>query len=65
MFIGEFLCLLTFKAVYYSLRRRHVSNEFEVLHLVMVFISSLKKTYILTLFFILHHIRMDPRMKII
>lgn len=25
MFIGEFLCLLTFKAVYYTLRRRNVS----------------------------------------
>lgn len=28
MFIGEFLCLLVFKAVYYSLRRRRVSYVF-------------------------------------
>lgn len=24
MFFGEFLCLITFKAIYFSLRRRHV-----------------------------------------
>lgn len=27
MFLGEFLCLITFKLVYYSLRRRNVSND--------------------------------------